>query len=151
MPENWSFTGLSILLCQSVLRSQVFPNISLMETNDICRICSATILCWTRRGTKTLKNRKKSGSAAISRDFPILWEGSTQKKLLGVFKVLNKSFLSHGMFSLLLNLLLGQVPHHMSLVDGPAYLFSWGSNDCNLKILHCGTPWGHSARQRIAL
>ena len=74
-----------------------------------------------------------------------------KKKLLGVFKVLNKSFLSHGMFSLLLNLLLGQVPHHMSLVDGPAYLYSWGSNDCNLKILHSSTPWGLSGRQRIVL
>ena len=151
MPENWSFIGLSILLCQSVLRSQVFPNISLMETNDICRICSATILCWTRRGTKTLKNRKIRKCSYFKR-FPHSLRGKySKKKLLGVFKVLNKSFLSHGMFSLLLNLLLGQVPHHMSLVDGPAYLFSWGSNDCNLKILHCGTPWGHSARQRIAL
>ena len=69
--------------------------------------------------------------------------------LLGVFKISTKSFLSHGMFSLLLNLLLRQVPYHISLVDGPAHLYSWGSNDCNLKILHSSTPWGLSGRQRI--
>ena len=151
MPENWSFIGLSILLCQSVLRSQVFPNISLMETNDICRICSATILCRTRRGTKTLKNRKNYEAHLFQEISPLFEREVLKKKLLGVFKISTKSFLSHGMFSLLLNLLLRQVPHHISLVDGPAHLYSWGSNDCNLKILHSSTPWGLSGRQRIVL
>ena len=92
---------------------------------------------------------RKNYEAHLFQEISRYLRGSTKKKLLGVFKISTKSFLSHGMFSLLLNLLLRQVPYHISLVDGPAHLYSWVSNDCNLKILHSSTPWGLSGRQRI--
>ena len=117
-PKSDFFIVLSILLCQSVLRSQVFPNISLMETNDICRICLATILCWTRRGTKTLKKHSyfKRFPHSLRRKYSI-------NKFFGVFEVSIKSFLPHWMRSLLIILCLRQVPHHMRLVNDPVHLY----------------------------
>ena len=124
MPKKWSFIVLSILLCQSVLRSQVFLNISLMETNDICRICLATILRWTRRGTKTLK--KKIRKCSYFKRFPHSLRGKCSiNEFLGVFEVLIKLFLPHWMRSLLLILHFRKVPYYMSLVDGPAHLNPW--------------------------
>ena len=55
------------------------------------------------------------------------------------------------MRSLLLILHFRKVPYHMSLVDGPAHLNPWKKMMETLKFLHCGTPWGPSTRQRIAL
>ena len=125
MSKNWSFILLSILLCQSVLRSHVFPKISLMETHDICRICLATILCWTRRGTKNLK-LKKIRKCSYFKRFPHFLRGKCSiNKFFGVFEVLIKLFLPHWMRSLLLILHFRKVPYHMSLVDGPAHLNPW--------------------------